>query len=83
AALSPPAVPPRYVDRVTALLRQKLHQAELLLAKKEALARKRQEALVEQGALEPQLDRLLERTKELQKLVRKRRDPPSPPVWPP
>ncbi|NXF14160.1 CK5P3 protein, partial [Smithornis capensis] len=65
-----PAVPPRYVDRVTELLRQKLKQAELLLAKKEAMARKRQEALAEQGSLEPKLDRLLEKTKELQKLVR-------------
>ncbi|XP_071433375.1 CDK5 regulatory subunit-associated protein 3 isoform X2 [Pithys albifrons albifrons] len=60
---------PRYVDRVTELLRQKLRQAELLLAKKEAMARKRQEALAEQGSLEPKLDRLLEKTKELQKLI--------------
>ncbi|NXG00543.1 CK5P3 protein, partial [Sakesphorus luctuosus] len=64
-----PAVPPRYVDRVTELLRQKLRQAELLLAKKEAMAQKRQEALAEQGSLEPKLDRLLEKTKELQKLI--------------
>ncbi|NXE99438.1 CK5P3 protein, partial [Menura novaehollandiae] len=75
------AVPSRYVDRVTALLRQKLHQAELLLAKKEVLARKRQEALAEQGSLEPKLDRLLEKTKELQKLVRKRGTPPKPPLF--
>ncbi|NXA07234.1 CK5P3 protein, partial [Sapayoa aenigma] len=60
---------PRYVDRVTELLRQKLKQAELLLAKKEAMAQKRQEALAEQGSLEPKLDRLLEKTKELQKLI--------------
>uniref|UniRef100_A0A8C3PRK9 CDK5 regulatory subunit associated protein 3 n=1 Tax=Calidris pygmaea TaxID=425635 RepID=A0A8C3PRK9_9CHAR len=61
---------PRYVDRVSELLRQKLKQAELLLAKKEVMSQKRQEALAEQGSLEPKLDRLLEKTKELQKLVR-------------
>ncbi|NXE30767.1 CK5P3 protein, partial [Ardeotis kori] len=60
---------PRYVDRVSELLRQKLKQAELLLAKKEAMGQKRREALAEQGALEPKLDRLLEKTRELQKLV--------------
>uniref|UniRef100_A0A8B9MHW4 CDK5 regulatory subunit associated protein 3 n=1 Tax=Accipiter nisus TaxID=211598 RepID=A0A8B9MHW4_9AVES len=60
---------PRYVDRVSELLRQKLKQAELLLAKKEMMSQKRQEALAEQGALEPKLDRLLEKTKELQKLI--------------
>ncbi|XP_064380712.1 CDK5 regulatory subunit-associated protein 3 isoform X1 [Dromaius novaehollandiae] len=60
---------PRYVDRVSELLRQKLKQAELLVAKKEVMSQKRQEALAEQGALEPKLDRLLEKTKELQKLI--------------
>ncbi|NXK56860.1 CK5P3 protein, partial [Chauna torquata] len=60
---------PRYVDRVSELLWQKLKQAELLLAKREALSQKRQEALAEQGALEPKLDRLLERTRELQQLI--------------
>ncbi|XP_035170459.1 CDK5 regulatory subunit-associated protein 3 isoform X2 [Oxyura jamaicensis] len=60
---------PRYVDRVSELLQQKLRQAELLLAKREALSQKRQEALAEQGALEPKLDRLLERTGELQRLI--------------
>ncbi|XP_069642596.1 CDK5 regulatory subunit-associated protein 3 isoform X4 [Haliaeetus albicilla] len=60
---------PRYVDRVSELLRQKLKQAELLLAKKEMMSQKQQEALAEQGALEPKLDRLLEKTKELQKLI--------------
>ncbi|XP_010287067.1 PREDICTED: CDK5 regulatory subunit-associated protein 3, partial [Phaethon lepturus] len=59
---------PRYVDRVSELLGQKLKQAQLLLAKKEVMGQKRQEALAEQGALEPKLDRLLEKTKELQKL---------------
>ncbi|NXX22737.1 CK5P3 protein, partial [Podargus strigoides] len=60
---------PRYVDRVSELLRQKLKQAELLLAKKELMSQKRREALAEQGTLEPKLDRLLEKTKELQKLI--------------
>ncbi|KAM9174698.1 CDK5 regulatory subunit-associated protein 3 isoform 1-T1 [Mergus octosetaceus] len=60
---------PRYVDRVSELLQQKLRQAELLLAKREALGQKRQEALAEQGNLEPKLDRLLDRTRELQRLI--------------
>ncbi|XP_027575499.1 CDK5 regulatory subunit-associated protein 3 [Pipra filicauda] len=60
---------PRYVERVSELLKQKLKQAELLLAKKEVMAQKRREALAEQGSLEPKLDRLLEKTKELQKLI--------------
>ncbi|NXP56130.1 CK5P3 protein, partial [Heliornis fulica] len=60
---------PRYVGRVSELLGQKLKQAELLLAKKEVMSGKRLEALAEQGALEPRLDRLLHRTKELQKLI--------------
>ncbi|NXG69593.1 CK5P3 protein, partial [Baryphthengus martii] len=63
------ASPSRYVERVSELLRQKLRQAELLLAKKELMSRKREEALAEQGSLEPKLDRLLEKTKELQKLI--------------
>uniref|UniRef100_A0A672U9L1 CDK5 regulatory subunit associated protein 3 n=1 Tax=Strigops habroptila TaxID=2489341 RepID=A0A672U9L1_STRHB len=75
---------PRYVDRVSELLRQKLKQAELLLAKKELMGQKRREALAEQGALEPKLDRLMERTKELQKLVREggKETPQRPPLSP-
>ncbi|XP_040473666.1 CDK5 regulatory subunit-associated protein 3 [Falco naumanni] len=60
---------PRYVDRVSELLRRRLRQAELLLAKAAAVRQQQREALAEQGALEPQLDRLLEKTKELQKLI--------------
>ncbi|XP_064030656.1 CDK5 regulatory subunit-associated protein 3 isoform X1 [Pogoniulus pusillus] len=63
------ASPSRYVDRVSELLRQRLRQAELLLAKKELMRQRREEALAEQAALEPKLDRLLEKTKELQKLI--------------
>ncbi|NXC49213.1 CK5P3 protein, partial [Penelope pileata] len=60
---------PRYVGRVSEMLRQKLKQAELLLAKGEALSQRRREALEEQGVLEPRLDRLQERTRELQQLI--------------
>ncbi|XP_056368264.1 CDK5 regulatory subunit-associated protein 3 isoform X2 [Oenanthe melanoleuca] len=60
---------PRYVERVSALLRQKLLQAELLLAKREALAQQRRQALAEQAALEPRLQQLQDRAKELQKLI--------------
>ncbi|NXH54951.1 CK5P3 protein, partial [Rhabdornis inornatus] len=81
-----PSVPavPRYVERVTALLRQKLLQAELLLAKRDALAQKRRQALEEQAALEPKLQQLQDRIKELQKLVRDPKNPPqTPPLCPP
>ncbi|XP_077170095.1 CDK5 regulatory subunit-associated protein 3 [Paroedura picta] len=60
---------PRYVDRVTELLRQKLKQADLLYLKKDLMIQKRQEALEEQAALEPKLDLLVQKTKELQKLI--------------
>ncbi|XP_075767804.1 CDK5 regulatory subunit-associated protein 3 isoform X2 [Pelodiscus sinensis] len=60
---------PRYVDRVSELLRQKLKQAELLGLKKELTAQRRQEALREQAALEPKLDLLVQKTKELQELI--------------
>lgn len=66
------------MDRVSELLRQKLKQAELLVLKKELTAQKRQEALEEQGALEPKLDLLVHKTKELQKLVRNGEGPPAP-----
>ncbi|XP_032935174.1 CDK5 regulatory subunit-associated protein 3 isoform X4 [Catharus ustulatus] len=60
---------PRYVERVSALLRQKLLQAELLVAKRDALAQQRRRALAEQAALEPKLQQLQDSTKELQKLI--------------
>uniref|UniRef100_A0A8B9YA50 CDK5 regulatory subunit associated protein 3 n=1 Tax=Bos mutus grunniens TaxID=30521 RepID=A0A8B9YA50_BOSMU len=60
---------PRYVDRVTELLQQKLKQSQLLALKKELMVQKQQEALQEQAVLEPKLDLLLEKTKELQKLI--------------
>lgn len=58
------------MDRVTEFLQQKLKQSQLLALKKELMVQKQQEALQEQAALEPKLDLLLEKTKELQKLVR-------------
>ncbi|XP_074413745.1 CDK5 regulatory subunit-associated protein 3 isoform X3 [Zonotrichia albicollis] len=60
---------PRYVERVTALLRQQALQAELLLAKREALGQRRRQAQAEQGALEPRLQQLQERARELQSLI--------------
>uniref|UniRef100_A0A8C3QMD0 CDK5 regulatory subunit associated protein 3 n=1 Tax=Cyanoderma ruficeps TaxID=181631 RepID=A0A8C3QMD0_9PASS len=60
---------PRYVERVAALLKQKLLQADLLLAKRDALAQKRHQALAEQAALEPKLQQLQDKIKELQKLI--------------
>ncbi|XP_064255704.1 LOW QUALITY PROTEIN: CDK5 regulatory subunit-associated protein 3 [Passer domesticus] len=60
---------PRYVERVTALLRQQLLQAELQLAKREALGQRRRQALAEQAALEPRLQQLQESTRELQRLI--------------
>lgn len=61
------------MDRVTELLQQKLKQSELLALKKELMVQKQQEALQEQAILGPRLDLLLEKTKELQKLVRPER----------
>ncbi|XP_004395153.1 PREDICTED: CDK5 regulatory subunit-associated protein 3 isoform X1 [Odobenus rosmarus divergens] len=60
---------PRYVDRVTEFLQQKLKQAQLLALKKELMVQKQKEALQEQAALEPKLDLLLEKTRELQMLI--------------
>ncbi|ELV11773.1 CDK5 regulatory subunit-associated protein 3 [Tupaia chinensis] len=60
---------PRYVDRVTEFLQQKLKQSQLLALKKELMVQKQREALQEQAALEPKLDLLLEKTRELQKLI--------------
>ncbi|XP_066483979.1 CDK5 regulatory subunit-associated protein 3 isoform X2 [Tiliqua scincoides] len=60
---------PRYVDRVTELLHQKLKQADLLLLKKDLMVLKRQEALEEQTSLEPKLDLLVQKTRDLQKLI--------------
>lgn len=51
------------------VLRQKLKQADILVLKGATMAEKRQEALEEQSRLEPRIDLLAGRTRELQKLV--------------
>ncbi|GCB84176.1 hypothetical protein scyTo_0024702 [Scyliorhinus torazame] len=60
---------PRYIDRVTELLQQKLRQAEAVGEKQHLMVQKRQQSLEEQAALEPKLDLLVQRTKELRKLA--------------
>lgn len=60
---------PRYVERVSEVLRQKLKQAEILLLKGATMVEKRQEALQEQSRLEPRVDLLAGCTRELQKMI--------------
>ncbi|XP_020773930.1 CDK5 regulatory subunit-associated protein 3 isoform X2 [Boleophthalmus pectinirostris] len=60
---------PRYVERVTEMLRQKLKQADVLMLKSAAMVERRQETLEEQCRLEPRVDLLMGCTKELQKLI--------------
>ncbi|XP_072229512.1 CDK5 regulatory subunit-associated protein 3 isoform X1 [Leuresthes tenuis] len=60
---------PRYVERVSEVLRQKLKQADILVLKAATMAERRQEALQEQSRLEPRVDLLAGRTRELQKLT--------------
>ncbi|CAL9699491.1 unnamed protein product [Knipowitschia caucasica] len=60
---------PRYVERVTEMLRQKLKQADILVLKSAAMVERRQETLEEQSKLEPRVEVLTECTKELQKLI--------------
>ncbi|XP_034715556.1 CDK5 regulatory subunit-associated protein 3 [Etheostoma cragini] len=60
---------PRYVERVSEVLRQKLKQADILLLKGATMVEKRQEALEEQSRLEPRVDLLAGCTRELQKVI--------------
>ncbi|XP_076007771.1 CDK5 regulatory subunit-associated protein 3 [Genypterus blacodes] len=60
---------PRYVERVSEVLRQKLKQADILVLKGAKMAEKRREALEEQGMLEPRVDLLAGCTRELQKMI--------------
>nr|XP_046232515.1 CDK5 regulatory subunit-associated protein 3 [Scatophagus argus] len=60
---------PRYVERVSEVLRQKMKQADILVLKAATMAEKRQEALEEQSRLEPRVDLLAGCTRELQKLI--------------
>ncbi|XP_069809351.1 CDK5 regulatory subunit-associated protein 3 isoform X2 [Dendropsophus ebraccatus] len=62
-------VSPRYVDRVTDLLRQRLKQAELLERKREAWLERGKSAQEERGSLEPKLLLLQEKSRELQKQI--------------
>ncbi|KAM8945614.1 CDK5 regulatory subunit-associated protein 3 [Pelodytes ibericus] len=57
---------PRYVDRVTDLLRQRLRQAELLERKSEAWVERGKTAQEERLSLEPKLRLIQERSRELQ-----------------
>lgn len=60
---------PRYVERVTEVLRQKMKQADILVLKGATMVEKRQEALEEQSRLEPRVDLLAGCTRELQKQI--------------
>lgn len=60
---------PRYVERVSEVLRQKLKQADILVLKGATMVEKRQDALQEQSRLEPRVDLLAGCTRELQKLI--------------
>ncbi|XP_029383709.1 CDK5 regulatory subunit-associated protein 3 isoform X2 [Echeneis naucrates] len=60
---------PRYVERVSDVLRRKLKQADILVLKGISMVEKRQEALEEQSRLEPRVDLLAGCTRELQKLI--------------
>uniref|UniRef100_A0A3Q4AAW7 Uncharacterized protein n=1 Tax=Mola mola TaxID=94237 RepID=A0A3Q4AAW7_MOLML len=60
---------PRYVERVTEVLRQKMKQADILVVKANTMVEKRQEALEEQSRLEPRVDLLAGCTRELQRLI--------------
>ncbi|XP_035695000.1 CDK5 regulatory subunit-associated protein 3-like [Branchiostoma floridae] len=58
---------PKYVDRLTANLQQKLDQADKMLARKRIMIEKRQEALQDQRQTEPKLQVIIKKTKELKK----------------
>ncbi|XP_062269774.1 CDK5 regulatory subunit-associated protein 3 [Platichthys flesus] len=60
---------PRYVERVSEVLRQKLKQADILVLKGATMVEKRQEALEEQSRLEPRVDLLAGCTRDLQKMI--------------
>ncbi|XP_019743373.1 CDK5 regulatory subunit-associated protein 3 isoform X2 [Hippocampus comes] len=60
---------PRYVERLTEVLSQKMKQADILELKAISMVEKRREALEEQSRLEPRVDLLVERTQELKKMI--------------
>jgi len=59
----------RYVDRLTANLRKLTSDADKMLSLSRLMSTRHSEADDEQKQLEPQLDLLRQRTKELQKQV--------------
>ncbi|CAN7983976.1 unnamed protein product, partial [Ixodes hexagonus] len=60
---------PKYVDRLVETLQQKLYQADKMLQSQEAVVARRQEALEEQRQLQPKLDLVLLKTRQLQKQI--------------
>uniref|UniRef100_A0A6I8R8C1 CDK5 regulatory subunit associated protein 3 n=1 Tax=Xenopus tropicalis TaxID=8364 RepID=A0A6I8R8C1_XENTR len=60
---------PRYVDRVTDHLRQRLRQAQLLERKSESWVERGRAAQEERQSLEPRLSLLQERSRELKKQI--------------
>lgn len=60
---------PRYVDRLTESLQHKLKLSEKMQASCKALAERRQEAATLQSELEPKLDVIVTKTKQLQKQI--------------
>uniref|UniRef100_A0A131Y046 Putative cdk5 activator-binding protein n=1 Tax=Ixodes ricinus TaxID=34613 RepID=A0A131Y046_IXORI len=59
----------KYVDRLVETLQQKLYQADKMLQSQEAVVARRQEALDEQRQLQPKLDLVLLKTRQLQKQI--------------
>lgn len=59
----------RYVDRLADSLKQKVSLEEKMLASREAVKQKRLDCLEDQTKLEPRVDALVGRTRELQKQV--------------
>ncbi|KAH8023725.1 hypothetical protein HPB51_015265 [Rhipicephalus microplus] len=57
----------RYVDRLVETLQQKLYLADKNLQSREAVATRRQEALDEQRQLQPKLELILAKIRQLQK----------------
>ncbi|XP_077483736.1 CDK5 regulatory subunit-associated protein 3 [Amblyomma americanum] len=60
---------PKYVDRLVDQLQQKLYLSDKNLQSREAVATRRQEALEEQRQLQPKLELILAKIRQLQKQV--------------
>ncbi|XP_013774182.1 CDK5 regulatory subunit-associated protein 3-like isoform X1 [Limulus polyphemus] len=60
---------PKYVDRLTESLRQKLEQSEKMELSKQAVMERRKTILEDQRQLEPKLDLIIKKTKILQKQI--------------